>query len=648
MQKTETLRNLLEEFAAGYNDGQRIRVEFSSGVSYAHPDGHIAVDVSARRTLNRQVDDVNELRTIINTVSHEVEHIRESNLKDKEKFANTYDEEGVIGRSDVAGAVFNILEDQYVDQSRCTRYPGLRRTQAFKTDAIMGNDNRRPPLPSIDTREQQLTEGMLQIAFAGSTKGRPDDGDIADFLVWFRSLAKQARYEDDRDKRYALAAKAMDRIDELIDWQTVDQDALDDLKDLIENANHEPSDETSGSGSTGNGHKSPEIDIDELPDVDEDVEVEQGDGGDGGDGDAEENDDDGGSGAGSGSSSGEEDTFDYDGGDTDSAGDWWGADEDDDYSEASQLDADRLDEYEERKKITKTDVEKRKTDRDNRMTQNEETLQGYKHVGHEKVRERLNETGQADAVIESFRELKHADEWVEAENGDRLAYRNTVRRMAGDTAERNLYQRKTPGVTGNRNVMVALDMSTSMCGDDEGKAKAAVGSLALACEEIGDQFGVVAYRTDSNDNVISELVTAPDEKFKFEHLDATKADGSTPTAVGVKDAANILQQSAEASTQDMVFVITDGAACHETDEWWDEYGGEPSTYLNHAIDEAVAEIQNARADGTAVFGIGIGMVEEDDMRDTFGDRGYVMGESDTLADDLVELYERQLGIDGRR
>ena len=66
-----------------------------------------------------------ELRCITNTLSHELEHIRESELTSKATFREQYPT-----HPEFAGGIINILEDQYIDYIRTRRFPGLKTTEA--------------------------------------------------------------------------------------------------------------------------------------------------------------------------------------------------------------------------------------------------------------------------------------------------------------------------------------------------------------------------------------------------------------------------------------------------------------------------------------------------------------------------------------
>lgn len=225
MQRTDALRDLLSDMTSVFNDGDRLPVEFDSG-NYARPDGTVVVAPNVRESLGKNLAGPDELRVIIDSLSHEVEHVRESRLTGKREFMEEFPE-----YPGVAGAVINIVEDQFIDYSRGRRFKGTRKTQAFVTDMVMSNGHRRPPLTSLDSKPEQLVEGLCQVAFAGYAKGIEDvDDDVRRYLAYARGEVERARRESDRDEREAIARDLTERMLELFPPKpTIDIEALERL-----------------------------------------------------------------------------------------------------------------------------------------------------------------------------------------------------------------------------------------------------------------------------------------------------------------------------------------------------------------------------------------------------------------------------------
>lgn len=227
MQRTNALRDLLEDMTAVFNDGDRLDVEFDDS-SYARPDGTVVVAPNVRESLGRNLSGPQELRCIINTLSHEVEHVRESDLTGKEAFMEEYPE-----YPRVAGAVCNIVEDQYIDWHRGRRFKGTRKAQAFVVDALMDNHHRRPRIDNMDETANALVEGLLQVSFAGYAKGVSDaDDTVREYLAWARDKVDDARREPDLARREEIMHELTEALlDRLPPRPDIDQDALDDLVD---------------------------------------------------------------------------------------------------------------------------------------------------------------------------------------------------------------------------------------------------------------------------------------------------------------------------------------------------------------------------------------------------------------------------------
>jgi Mg-chelatase subunit ChlD len=262
-------------------------------------------------------------------------------------------------------------------------------------------------------------------------------------------------------------------------------------------------------------------------------------------------------------------------------------------------------------------------------------------VGSETVRQYLRETGQAEEIIEAFRQFKTDDRWVPDDDGERLNEDAVVDLVAGDTsAQDRLYERKQKAEPGDRAITVSMDMSGSMKGVVK-EAKAALGALALAAREIGDDFTANAWTsTDKRGKETQKLIpiTLPDEDFEWEHLDAVWPDFQDPITPGMRQAKSYCDE-VSASERVMV-VITDGQPQMMAD----------GTYnAGRATNEAQQEVRKYRADGYVVIGLGIQPgADERLMEKMFGEGGYVMTDSDNIAQSLIRIYEDQMNVGGGR
>ena len=747
MNESDALQNMLEDLAGVY--GADVNVLFHDQ-PHADTDGeYVAVNPEPSEFYDTEFDGPQELRVIRDDLSHEVEHIRSSDLWAKKGMIEDYGgKRSTEGR--LAGNVYNALEDGYIDAERCSRYPGLRRTAAFVHTQIVGDlDVSEVP------KDRALVGGLHQIALIGTAKGvRDADDDVRRFLAWALEHVEAYRREDDPERRAAICKRLVDAlleelpdepdVDDLMDdmeeqspasedmgdesldaddvsdmLEDVDLDDLDlpdedDLENEGEDAEADASIEVEKGAEPGDGDESEQaegedaeadadVDYDDLTDEAQDTldeledlenEGEDPAGGEGGeDGDAQGDEDldaDGdadGEGAGEGDDaqgdeSGEQaDAQDGDetGGEGDSPGgrpepteggphsnepgadgdpiedtletmderdengaeDWFGLDDDVDYEDAADSDERRYERVKRREQESNTPIGERLRERD-------ETLENSRpRDSHDKVRDILRETGIAEDVATAFRKFKTQDITVAAEDGDELNIENIVAHKAGDYGETRVYEQTYRATTGGRVIGVSMDLSGSMVnkkghlGSDRLRdAKAALGALHVATEQIGDDLVVNGYTTArrSYTNVETPLIVGPSESFEWEHLDActTALSKYTATADGVADMRGLLEQAH--GREKVMIVVSDGGANVEL-------GGGEASYGDAALDDARERVEKARAEGIKVIGLGVGKgISDDDLAHMFGEDGYVRADDENMADRLVEVYKQQLDL----
>ena len=323
----------------------------------------------------------------------------------------------------------------------------------------------------------------------------------------------------------------------------------------------------------------------------------------------------------------DDDLDDMDRADADrSSAEWFDVDPNDDYESADEQFEEQFEELERRIAEMQTDIGAAQFERDTEITAfNEER---YDH--HARVRDHLRTTGLAEQIESAFRKIATRDTEFAARSGKKVNLRNATRRFAGDTTVTDLYTRRRKAETGDRCVGVATDMSGSMNGFN---AKVALGALAVATSAIGDDFCANGFRK----NGLTPLITRANEKFEWRHLDGVRAGGSTPTADGVMNAIDLIEESSK--PEKLMIVVTDG----KPNVNMSEKNRDGHTGVSYGtVGSANWAVEYARSRGIAVVGLGIGRVSEHKMAQVFGDDGFVMGEMDTLADDLLEAYTAQL------
>lgn len=216
MKQTKALRRTLEDMTEVYMDrlGAEVdvydrdvpEVEFTSDTPHAAEDGsYVAVAPNVKEVYGKSVEGPNELRIVVDTLNHEVAHIKYSDLTGKKEFSEEYPQCPTL-----AGLVLNVLEDQYIDWQRLKAFRGLRRSHSFKVDKIMANGHRRPPLTNLSDSEA-LGEGFLQMAFSGYVKGYSDASDeVREAIAKCRPLVDEVRNCHDEGEREEIAHAVMD------------------------------------------------------------------------------------------------------------------------------------------------------------------------------------------------------------------------------------------------------------------------------------------------------------------------------------------------------------------------------------------------------------------------------------------------------
>jgi len=307
------------------------------------------------------------------------------------------------------------------------------------------------------------------------------------------------------------------------------------------------------------------------------------------------------------------------------AGDWFDVDDEEDYHEP---DREAIERFETMQDMDTADMEAMLEHRD----------QSLEHQrGSNRIQESVARSGLEDEIVEAFRQLKTRDRDVPARRGKKINVRNSVRRLAGDTSEHRLYDRRKRAESGDRAMGVAVDMSGSMNLD---KTRIALGSLKIATDVIGDDMVVHGFHTGSRGpthehttNVSTPLLTGPTESVEWEHLDLVTSGGGTPTGAGISATRATLQRCSK--PEKVMVVITDGHP-NNTSARGDREDLSPA-------DEALAEVRECRRKGIKVLAMGVGSIDQDLMNKIFGE-DWVHTEEDTLAEDLVTIYRSQMNV----
>jgi len=320
-------------------------------------------------------------------------------------------------------------------------------------------------------------------------------------------------------------------------------------------------------------------------------------------------------------------------------GEWYNIDSDTDYTEVDE-------EFEERFEEIRDDIEADDSEVE-RMLRKRDS-EGGSHVPYE-----MNESGDyvpvwdtkeyrelRDDVVEAFEQFKVGKRPSPSRQGNTIDIDRVVQRAAGDKSQNRLFRRDQRSAHGDRLIAVTADFSGSVYAARIKKAIAAIGE---AVETIGDEFVATAW-TDARrpwgvdrGGVTTGIITGPTEEFDTDQLSAFESGGGTPLADGI-DVATTVGDECHAR-QKVILVVTDGKA----NTWFK--GPDGDAYLTgDSKGDARRVVEDARINGYKVIGIGYSGADENYMSSVFGRDGYVMAEQDTLADDLVDVYRRQLRV----
>lgn len=695
MDQTDQLRDVLEDLTSVFHD-DRVPVEFDAQPR-ADLDGKVYVNPDVSDLYDVDVSGEQELRCLVDTLSHEVEHVRESDLDGKRRFMQQYPEYAKF-----AGYVTNVLEDAYIDHTRTRRHRGLKKPHAFFVDRQLASG---PSLADMGDDPRAFAACLFQLAHAGTATGIGDaHPDVQEFAARVQPIIDRVRRLETPDDRNALAhivmRTALDYLPDLDDFdpdnvpgvpnevmangpdpddiETADaQDAPDDID--ADDIDADDSDADARDADEDDAGGTPDGDAEGTPDAsqdDEDAPAEGGadddatddasdDAGDDTDAGAAGDVDDDASDVGDdamdndesdvGDASDASDTGDdaqqpqsaddaqnaSDDADDDALSDelqdrldemadraerddpsreWHDIDSDDDYHEPDASDRQRYRRLKRKQREALTDLASKKRWRDQRAEKYSS------RVDAAVIEQEMENSGLKQDVIDAFRQLKTRDRDIRARSGSRVNIREYVANRAGDKSRNQLYLRRQQAEIGDRAVGVAFDASGSM---DDFAARQALAAIALACDVIGDQFCAMAYSGGSAD-----LVTAPDESFEWDHLDAFSSGGNTPMPAGIQATRSLLATCHK--PERLMLVVTDGKANVALS------GSRAATTARRESAELVNAVRHD--DNTKVIGLGVGSGVSDTYMDTVFSGSYVRADMGNLADKLIEVYRNEMKV----
>lgn len=243
-----------------------------------------------------------------------------------------------------------------------------------------------------------------------------------------------------------------------------------------------------------------------------------------------------------------------------------------------------------------------------------------------------------DEIEEAFKVFKTRDREHAVERGPEPHIQNYIDRRAGDKTINKLMKKTLPTEEGNRLNVACVDMSGSI---DAGMIKTALGAYQYATEIIGDEFAAVSFSAP-NRKIQTPLITAPDEPFEWGHISSVSKGGLTPTEAGVHRAHDLVKTYGK--RENVVLVITDGKPNMVRNSTEINRDSDDIPVSNDATAAARDRINNIRG-SAKVIGVGVGNISEKKMEEMFGN-DFVVIDQNNLASELVNIYKRQMNVDG--
>lgn len=284
------------------------------------------------------------------------------------------------------------------------------------------------------------------------------------------------------------------------------------------------------------------------------------------------------------------------------------------------------------------DIERRKRERDERIAEHQNNAPASRLS--DELRRQAERTNVIKDLKEGFRKLVSRPVPRPATHGPQMDQMNVVRRAAGDMTIEDLFEERVEVETGERCIGLCTDISGSMRSDID-DLKIAGGAIAEATKIIGDKFVWEAFtdrfrrsHSPSHERLDLRIVTGPNEQFDWKHLDSFDHANNTATPSGIRDTRMLMEQTN--ARQYVMIVITDGMA-NVTESG--EIGG-----TGEPVEQARQAVEECRADGIDVIGLGIGSMSDQQMETTFGGGNYQLTNIEELAETILGIYKDQMNV----
>lgn len=214
MKDDDALREILRDLSISLSEDGNIRdIEFrhDEELGAINQDRQITINPDHAKILGaeNEISELQEFALIVNTESHEIEHDQVTDVEAMEEFSKEYKE----SRPRLAGFIWNVIEDVYIDKRRTDRDRGLRPTLALQSELIRKNAE------SVTEMEAPYkhANAVLQIGKAGGTPVGFDDvedEEFKDYCAEIRDLVDKARSTPIQSERTEIAHQIMELMKE--------------------------------------------------------------------------------------------------------------------------------------------------------------------------------------------------------------------------------------------------------------------------------------------------------------------------------------------------------------------------------------------------------------------------------------------------
>ena len=203
MPSNEQLISVLEETGTIYNDGEPVDVDFGYSPGFSRTSNRVTLPKNVESYIGEDLSEREKRNILLDILNYYVERLQSGDRKRiKTEFAEEYDSTAPT----VAGFVYRIVEDLWLDASRTSEYQGLKQFRMARAN-ILAESELEEDISTLP-HDMQLVTGIRQLSLTGTVSGiEQTDQSIQQFFAWTDEKLRDAQDATDRDKRKEIAAE---------------------------------------------------------------------------------------------------------------------------------------------------------------------------------------------------------------------------------------------------------------------------------------------------------------------------------------------------------------------------------------------------------------------------------------------------------